>query len=144
MVAFCRRIRQIVLRSSVDASDLCPAKRRNLRNETTDICRLPAESVLRSTLCFKALRCDARNVETETKISQRAIARTTGPQIPSDSTMKCLFNAISVVAVLTACSVAAADDVDFKRDIAPILEERCWYCHGEDEQESNLRLDLRA
>ncbi|MFT5095591.1 MAG: hypothetical protein ACI93T_004440, partial [Porticoccaceae bacterium] len=97
-----------------------------------------------STLCFKALRCDARNVETETKISQRAIARTTGPQIPSDSTMKCLFNAISVVAVLTACSVAAADDVDFMRDIAPILEERCWYCHGEDEQESNLRLNLRA
>jgi hypothetical protein len=36
-----------------------------------------------------------------------------------------------------------ADDVDFKRDIAPILEERCWFCHGEDEQESNLRLDLR-
>jgi hypothetical protein len=36
-----------------------------------------------------------------------------------------------------------AEDVDFKRDIAPILEERCWFCHGEDEQESNLRLDLR-
>jgi hypothetical protein len=36
-----------------------------------------------------------------------------------------------------------AEDVDFKRNIAPILEERCWYCHGEDEQESNLRLDLR-
>ncbi|MFG0297742.1 MAG: PSD1 and planctomycete cytochrome C domain-containing protein, partial [Maioricimonas sp. JB045] len=29
------------------------------------------------------------------------------------------------------------------RDIAPILEERCWYCHGEEEQESGLRLDLR-
>ena len=39
---------------------------------------------------------------------------------------------------------AAADNVDFKRDIAPILEERCWACHGEDEQESDLRLDLRA
>ncbi len=36
-----------------------------------------------------------------------------------------------------------AEDVDFKRDIAPILEERCWFCHGEDTQESNLRLDLR-
>jgi hypothetical protein len=37
-----------------------------------------------------------------------------------------------------------ADDVDFKRDVAPILEGRCWSCHGEDEQESGLRLDLRA
>lgn len=57
--------------------------------------------------------------------------------------MKCLYNTISVVAVLTACSTAVADDVDFQHDIAPILEERCWFCHGEDEQESNLRLDLR-
>lgn len=40
-------------------------------------------------------------------------------------------------------SFTQADNVDFKRDIAPILEERCWYCHGEDEQESNLRLDFR-
>jgi hypothetical protein len=37
-----------------------------------------------------------------------------------------------------------ADEIDFKREIAPILEERCWGCHGEDAQESGLRLDLRA
>ncbi len=37
-----------------------------------------------------------------------------------------------------------ADEVEFQRDIAPILEERCWHCHGEDEQESGLRLDLRG
>ena len=36
-----------------------------------------------------------------------------------------------------------ADEIDFERDIAPIFEERCWFCHGEDEQESGLRLDLR-
>lgn len=36
-----------------------------------------------------------------------------------------------------------ADDIDFAQDIAPILEERCWHCHGEDDQESGLRLDLR-
>ena len=35
------------------------------------------------------------------------------------------------------------DEVDFQRDIAPILEKRCWHCHGEEEQESGLRLDLR-
>ncbi len=36
-----------------------------------------------------------------------------------------------------------ANEVDFDRDIAPIFEERCTYCHGEDEQESGLRLDQR-
>ncbi|MDG1896829.1 MAG: PSD1 and planctomycete cytochrome C domain-containing protein [Fuerstiella sp.] len=36
-----------------------------------------------------------------------------------------------------------AQEVNFKRDVAPILKERCWFCHGEDEQESGLRLDLR-
>jgi hypothetical protein len=34
--------------------------------------------------------------------------------------------------------------VDFEKDIRPILEENCWHCHGEDEQESGLRLDKRA
>jgi len=37
-----------------------------------------------------------------------------------------------------------ANEVDFDRDIAPIFEERCTYCHGEDEQESGLRLDQRS
>lgn len=45
--------------------------------------------------------------------------------------------------VLLASAACQADEIDFKRDIAPILEERCWSCHGEDEQESGLRLDLR-
>ena len=47
-----------------------------------------------------------------------------------------------ILPLLLPC-VLRADDIDFKRDIAPILEERCWECHGEDEQESGLRLDLR-
>ncbi len=44
----------------------------------------------------------------------------------------------------TALQFAIAQRVDFERDIVPILEERCWYCHGADEKESDLRLDLRA
>lgn len=51
---------------------------------------------------------------------------------------------LSCLAGLLMPGGVAADEVDFQRDIAPILEERCWYCHGEDEQESGLRLDLRA
>lgn len=39
--------------------------------------------------------------------------------------------------------MASAADIDFDRDVAPILEDNCWHCHGEDEQESGLRLDLR-
>jgi len=31
--------------------------------------------------------------------------------------------------------------VDFARDVRPILQTHCWRCHGEQEQESGLRLD---
>ncbi|MFG0264447.1 MAG: PSD1 and planctomycete cytochrome C domain-containing protein [Rhodopirellula sp. JB055] len=50
----------------------------------------------------------------------------------------CLF----VLTVLTA-NLSRAETVDYENDIAPILEDRCVYCHGEDEQESGLRLDSR-
>lgn len=49
-----------------------------------------------------------------------------------------------LVGVLLATRSAFAQQVDFKKDIVPILEDRCWYCHGADEQESGLRLDQRA
>lgn len=52
------------------------------------------------------------------------------------------FGAWSVSAAGSAAEVDAAE-VDFERDIFPILEEHCLHCHGEDEQESGLRLDLR-
>jgi hypothetical protein len=50
--------------------------------------------------------------------------------------------ALAIVA-LTFCSKSHAADIDFENDVAPILEEHCWYCHGEDEAESGLRLDMR-
>ena len=43
-----------------------------------------------------------------------------------------------------SCLLVTAAEVDFKHDIAPLLEERCWGCHGEDEQEAGLRLDRRV
>jgi mono/diheme cytochrome c family protein len=36
---------------------------------------------------------------------------------------------------------AAADPVDFSRDIQPLLAKRCFSCHGPDTQEAGLRFD---
>ncbi|WP_461508992.1 PSD1 and planctomycete cytochrome C domain-containing protein [Rhodopirellula baltica] len=52
--------------------------------------------------------------------------------------------ALTLVAVATlTTTVGSAEKVDYENDIAPIFEDRCVYCHGEDEQESGLRLDSR-
>lgn len=50
----------------------------------------------------------------------------------------------SVVLAFAVASTGNAAEIDFQRDVAPILEDRCISCHGEDEQESGLRLDRRA
>src|SRR5450432_4670706 len=33
--------------------------------------------------------------------------------------------------------------VDFEKDVQPILSQKCYSCHGEDIQQSGLRLDKR-
>ena len=38
----------------------------------------------------------------------------------------------------------AADDVAFEMRVKPLLEAKCWDCHGAEAQESHLRLDRRS
>ncbi len=47
---------------------------------------------------------------------------------------------------LFARDAASAGDIDFSRDIRPILVEKCYSCHGPDEtkREGELRLDFEA
>jgi cytochrome c553 len=46
--------------------------------------------------------------------------------------------------VVVLASTAAAAEVDFSRDIQPLLARRCVACHGPDTQEAGLRLDEQA
>jgi hypothetical protein len=48
----------------------------------------------------------------------------------------------AVVAGLTAASLSA-DEVEYDRDIQPLIQTHCYACHGPDTQESGLRLDIR-
>jgi mono/diheme cytochrome c family protein len=55
-----------------------------------------------------------------------------------------LFTWIALAGVgLAVCPTAASSEVDFSRDIQPLLAKRCAACHGPDTQEGGLRLDDR-
>jgi mono/diheme cytochrome c family protein len=56
--------------------------------------------------------------------------------------MKATFLLLLVVAALATPAVAT--ELDFARDIQPLLARRCYACHGPDTQEAGLRLDDRA
>ena len=56
--------------------------------------------------------------------------------------MKATFLLLVVVAALATPAVAT--ELDFARDIQPLLARRCYACHGPDTQEAGLRLDDRA
>jgi mono/diheme cytochrome c family protein len=56
--------------------------------------------------------------------------------------MRCGLLPVILLGVLGA-PVAAAERIDFARDIRPLLERHCIRCHGPKKQEAGLRLDLR-
>jgi hypothetical protein len=52
---------------------------------------------------------------------------------------------ILICAVSSAGTLArGAAPINFKRDIQPIFEQRCYECHGEKKQKSGIRLDRKA
>ena len=56
---------------------------------------------------------------------------------------KSSFNFSSLLLLLLGVSVTFGDDdIDFAKQIKPILTAHCVDCHGSDLQESGLRLDL--
>jgi hypothetical protein len=52
------------------------------------------------------------------------------------------FRAVIVITSLVVSGLgASADDYDYDRDIAPLLEQHCVQCHGPEKQKSRYRLD---
>lgn len=57
--------------------------------------------------------------------------------------MQWMIRLLSVNAFVAVASVAGAQEVDYLKEIQPILKQRCWSCHGALQQQVQLRLDTR-
>ncbi len=61
-------------------------------------------------------------------------------ELPVNHRLKCLLAAVC----LAPLAAHAEDEVDYARQIKPLLQGRCYGCHGATRQESDLRLDTAA
>ena len=51
------------------------------------------------------------------------------------------FFSVSYIFALIPTAAFAADPVDYRKDIKPVLHERCYACHGALAQKKKLRVD---
>ena len=88
-------------------------------------------------------------------LPKRSRSRASQPYVPKRSlgtserwgTRLTSYFTWSLTATLAlAASALQADDsaVDFARDVQPILQTRCYECHGTDTREAGLRLDRKV
>src|SRR6202171_976974 len=54
-----------------------------------------------------------------------------------------LFVSLSVAFADTKLPPSAKRKVDYDKDVRPLLSQHCYSCHGEEAQQSGLRLDMR-
>src|SRR5437763_3172979 len=47
------------------------------------------------------------------------------------------------LSAIAFCVPLAAQTIDFEKQVQPLLAQKCYVCHGEDVQQSGLRLDKR-
>ncbi len=71
--------------------------------------------------------------------------RTMGSARSIDSRRSCVLLGLSLAVWLGVGRGVAAADVDFTREVRPILSDHCYHCHGPDEgsRQGDLRLDQR-
>jgi len=53
------------------------------------------------------------------------------------------FLTVSLALAETTLPPPANRKIDFEKDVQPMLEQKCYSCHGEEAQQSGLRLDRR-